>query len=506
MEKITTILISCLFCCSLSAQTAYSTLGSLHQVRINSNGSIGIDLQTLTPASFYNGENNYPILSQAGLWLVALDENDQYHTAVNYLSAKDSFDFWPGPIDTLTGQTGEISLWDKTWKVTAQEIENHRNNFKSAGYTIASEIANWPAQGEGGFANYLAPFVDVNFNKVYDPINGDYPAIKGEETVYCIFNDLEDEHTASLGQEIGIEVQLMAYKNAASSALYLEYFIINRRPTNFKNIEVGFFISGGCGNPQDNFAGTLQNYPQSIFIYNGLDNDLGYFGNNTPYVVATFFNENLQKSIAFTDSNLKNGAPKINADYILLGQNKWKDNTPLTYGGDGTTTGTISDYIFGHSDPTPGTFWSEDKESNTPGKRTIIGKHSKTNFKQKDFIKLDIAIDMGILQNRSNYLDSIFLKSARNLSYYNRTTHVPLSRENSSVEVYPNPTKGPFTVQSQEPILEILLTDIQGNIVYREQNIKKARWQSNVSIPPGIYTVQLITNSNLYNKKLCITP
>lgn len=506
MKKITIILLSLLWAISLSAQTAYSTLGDEHEVRINSNGSIGIDLQSLAPASFYNKDSTKPLLAQAGLWLVAEDENGQYHTAVQYLSGKDSFDFWPGPIDTLTGQTGDIEDWDATWYVSNESITSHKQNFEKPGYSIPDEIANWPAQGNGGFANYLAPFVDINLNKTYDPENGDYPAIKGAESVYCIFNDLADEHTASFGQEIGIEIQLMVYKPIGSSTLFLEYFILNRRPAAYKNIQVGFFISGGCGNPNDNFAGTLQTFPQSIFLFNGLDIDQGYFGNKTPYVVATFLNENLKNSIAFTDSELKNGQPKINQDYINYGLNTWRDGTKITWGGDGTQGDTESDFIFAQSNLTQGIFWSEENEINAPGRRTIIGKSTRENFNQNDFIKLDIALDVGVLNDREKYLDSITLKSARNLSYYNTTSSIPTTDINNNFSLYPNPTSGPLFMRSEHVIKKIIITDSQGVKVYSREKIKNTTWQCNVSLLPGIYTIQLITKSNVQSKKLCITP
>jgi len=490
---------------NLSAQTAYSTLGAEHEVRINSNGSIGINLQSLTPASFYNKDSSKPILAQAGLWLVAEDEDGQYHTAVQYLSAKDSFDFWPGPIDKLTGQTGDMEDWDATWYVSNQIITSHKENFENPSYNIPKEIANWPAQGNEGFATYLAPFVDANFNRIYDPQNGDYPAIKGAESVYCIFNDLADEHTASFGQEIGVEIQLMAYKTSGSSTLFLEYFIINRRPTQYKNIQVGFFISGGCGNPDDNFAGTLQTFPQSIFLFNGLDTDQGYFGNNTPFVVATFLNENLKKSIAFTDSELKNGKPKINSDYINYGLNTWKDGTALTYGKDGTNLGSMSDFIFAQSDLSEAIFWSEDGEKNAPGKRTIIGKSIGENFNQNDFIKLDIALDVGLLNDRKKYLDAITTTSARNLSSYNSTSHLPKTQSYNDFNLYPNPTSGSIYMQGKQVIEKIIISDSQGVEVYYRENIKDTNWQCNVSLLPGIYTVQLITKSNTQSKKLCIT-
>jgi len=299
-----------------SAQTSYTTIGKEHTLRINSNGTIGLDIQNLQPSSFDNGLINRPYLKQAGLWIVALDESNNYHTAVQYLSTKDSFDFWPGPIDTLTGQTGNISDWDKSWSITKSEIEKHKVDYNTDGYQTPPSIANWPAQGHGSFAKYLAPFVDVNSDKTYNPSDGDYPAIKGDESAYFIFNDLANEHKASFGQDFGIEVQLMAYTIQESSTVFLEYFIINRGSLNYQDVKIGFFLDGQCGNRNDNYTGTYESYPQSIFVYNADTVDEGFFENQRPYVIASFLNENLASSIAFNDENGINGIPQINQDFI----------------------------------------------------------------------------------------------------------------------------------------------------------------------------------------------
>jgi hypothetical protein len=61
-------------------------------------------------------------------------------------------------------------------------------------------------------------------------------------------------------------------------------------------------------------------------------------------------------------------------------------------------------------------------------------------------------------------------------------------------------------MHSDQVIEEIIITDSQGVKVYSSENIKNTRWQCNVSLLPGIYTIQLITKSNVQSKKLCITP
>ena len=244
-------------------QTAYQHVGDSLVMRLNSNGILAIDQSTQAPdCRLPQGTSHF--LNQAGLWIVAEDAQGNFYTSVQHVKATDSFDYWPGPVDTLTGQTGNLSAWDKVWTVSAELIENHKAHFNDAGYTVPMELEQWPVPGTNGFNTYLAPFVDLNNNKIYDPENGDYPHIKGEVAYYCIFNDLADEHTASLGAEIGIEVHLMAYTLSGSNSIFLEYFIVPRKSTSYTDVKVGFFLGGECGNANDNFAGTNLQHPRSV--------------------------------------------------------------------------------------------------------------------------------------------------------------------------------------------------------------------------------------------------
>lgn len=67
----------------------------------------------------------------------------------------------------------------------------HQNNRASSGYQPIEVIANWPAHGDvsKGQAYYLAPFVDNNNDGDYNPLDGDYPKIKGQQAIYYIYND-----------------------------------------------------------------------------------------------------------------------------------------------------------------------------------------------------------------------------------------------------------------------------------------------------------------------------
>ncbi|MBK8414466.1 MAG: hypothetical protein IPL22_08125 [Bacteroidetes bacterium] len=53
---------------------------------------------------------------------------------------------------------------------------------------VPTNIADWLVSIHL-FSRVLAPFADFNSNGIYDPQNGDYPYILGDESIYSIFND-----------------------------------------------------------------------------------------------------------------------------------------------------------------------------------------------------------------------------------------------------------------------------------------------------------------------------
>ena len=495
-------LLSCL------AQVGYNSLGNSHELRINANGNLGIDLTTLKPASFLSGESEEnAFFSQAGLWIVAESESGFYHTSVQYLSGLDSFDFWPGPIDTLTGQTGKLEDWNNTSAISQVQIDYHKANWERPNYQLADELKDWPAQGFDGFAKYLAPFVDYNQNQVYDPENGDYPAIKGEKAVYCIFNDLQNEHTVSFGPKIGLEVQLMAYTKENESGVFLEYFIINRSDIDYKNISVGFFISGECGNKLDNYCGTLESFPQSLFVYNADDYDEDHFEWEKPYILATFLNENLENSMAFTEGNLKNGQPLKNTDFINYSSGMWKDTTPLTFGQNGTSAGMPVSYIYSQSDENSTSFWDEEFSSNTAGNRTILGSRRYENFQSKDFIKLDICLDAGLVDSTSSIKEVIKAKAIHNSSIYKTLSKVPsFASEGPNIRINPNPCNGTFYISDIQHDSQISIVNEQGQNIAFESKKNKNTIRCNISEPSGIYWVRIKSVNRIIIKKLIITP
>ena len=43
-------------------------------------------------------------------------------------------------------------------------------------------------------SKHLAPFYDVDKNGIYDPSNGDYPLINGDQALWYVYNDVGAAH------------------------------------------------------------------------------------------------------------------------------------------------------------------------------------------------------------------------------------------------------------------------------------------------------------------------
>ena len=92
-----------------------------------------------------------------------------------------------------------MKSWDRQWKLTKSEIVNHTINFSNPDYVMPEAIFSWPAHGDitKGQSSNLAPYIDIDNNNIYEPHNGDYPCIKGDEAIFMIRNDVGNFHTES---------------------------------------------------------------------------------------------------------------------------------------------------------------------------------------------------------------------------------------------------------------------------------------------------------------------
>lgn len=341
------------------------------------------------------------------LWAGGIDSQDNLHLAAERYKQGSGYsggiDFQPGPI---AGQydTDYLKRYIRTWKVSRAQIEYHMNNYWKSGYTPAEVILNWPGNGKtsNGEAAMLAPFFDRNADGFYDCMDGDYPLIRGDETIFLMYND-DLVHTESSGSPIGLEVHAMVYgyQNPNDTAIYnsvfVHYDLFNRSDETYHDFYFGIFTDTDLGFGWDDYIGCdVAN--GSFYTYNGKprDGDGQYwaYGDNPPAqsvtILAGPFKDNdlldnpaedCYESInglgydngiadderlgmsAFTYFN-SSGAPGpymtdplYAVDYYNFLRAKWKDGSEMMYGGNGhPSTGAVGPgckYMFpGDSDPT----------------------------------------------------------------------------------------------------------------------------------------------------------
>lgn len=349
--------------------------------------------------------------------------------------------YWPGPLyaDSANTTSSICAIYDRLWKISAAQIRDHIALHNTPGYQMPTDIQEWPANGPLGFDPNLAPYVDVNNNGVYDPQNGDYPAIYGDEALWSVYND-KGNFNGNGSQSIGLEIQEMVFgydrSGPLSTALFQHYKIINRSTTRLDSMFAGTFIDPDLGNSTDDFVGCDVSRSMA-YAYNGDADDevpAGY-GTTPPAQAIVVFEGLYSISNDGLDNNLNgsidemvpdcNGIPRTercnmwnftvfandatpvgnptNAEHAynyLIG--RWKDNRPISFGGNGfgsVNPTTRARYMYpGSSDPvgfglggspqSPVTApynWSEFNSnglnaSNTPGERRFVMSSGPTSM------------------------------------------------------------------------------------------------------------------------------
>ena len=248
------------------------------KTRINSGGDMWWDLPAGTGSKYFIPANGSATSLFAGsLWIAGVDVNNQLKCAALRFRQVGN-DYYTGPL-TVDGRASitpeTCARWDKIFKITRAEVDeflaafDHTTNKLSEDYQMPSIIKNWPAHPDPendpeGIANFLAPFYDADGDYEYHPENGDYPyydvnnelchtkiatmeeekdgtmrgsiladqVLKGDQTLWWIFNDKGASHTESNGQAIGIEVRAQAFAFATNDEInnmtFYSYEIINR--------------------------------------------------------------------------------------------------------------------------------------------------------------------------------------------------------------------------------------------------------------------------------------
>ncbi len=465
------------------------------------------------------------LISASSIWLSAKDQNGNLRTAgsLGRETVNQNYDLWPGPIDLATQFGANYTLWDVVWGVSRFDINNHIQNWNQLGYITPESILNWPGTGYGNLPVNTAPFQDINGNQIYEPLQGEYPLVKGDVAYYSIFNDNFNTHTKFNGLPLGFEIRCLTYYFSSSSeeflknSIFMDYEIYNRSPRNYDSLYVGIWNDFDIGGGGDDFIGTDVNR-NMFYAYNGDNMDLtgiSGFGATPPAIGTIFLNSSLDKSMYFYNSSgTELPTTGVELNNYLTGY--WSDGTRLTFGGTGydPASTNFANYVFPDTTGGNSQQWSQISESSIPGDVKIMGSNGPTPLNSNSFLKFKIAylVSRDLNGNNLSSLEKLKTQADSLNAFYQSNLSSGLlnltSTDRNNLSVYPNPNDGNFSIQLKNPKAEsytLKVTDITGKVLLEKKSITNFPFSVNeLNLPNGVYSISLVSSSQYITQKLTI--
>ncbi|MCF8369864.1 MAG: T9SS type A sorting domain-containing protein [Bacteroidales bacterium] len=316
------------------------------RARINTGGDMWWNLDNVS--QYYIPANTSKTSMFSGsLWIGGLDINNQLKlAALRYRQVGQ--DYWTGPL-TIDGTAAideeTCAEWDKFFQIKRADVDEFIQWFNSdnkaedfPGYVIPRSIMEYPAHGviSKGQSFYMAPFKDVDGSGDYDPNMGDYPyyditnelcplnyvgdpnyvptptleselyedyfggilvdqVLKGDETLWWVFNDKGNIHTETEGSAIGMEIRAQAFgfstNDEINNMTFYSYEIINRSTYELTQTYFSPWVDTDLGYAYNDYVGC--DVQRGLgYCYNGTDVDEGgpeAYGEQPPAVGVDFF-------------------------------------------------------------------------------------------------------------------------------------------------------------------------------------------------------------------------
>jgi hypothetical protein len=238
-------------------------------------------------------------LFAAGLWIGGYNtETDQLHMSAEKFNQGSSnptstysYDFLTGPltIDSGTCDTATSIDFNKIWKIDKSDILAHISNIEQGtNYYVTPDLYSWPGNGPAGYSDILAPFYDADADGIYEPYQGDYPELLGDQMLWWITNDIIAPHNSTDGIPMGVEMQYTLYsysfedpadeiEDLINYQSFLNVKISNRSVNDYDSVFVGVWTDVDLGAAIDDYIG-CDVARSTFYAYNGDDYDEDYSG------------------------------------------------------------------------------------------------------------------------------------------------------------------------------------------------------------------------------------
>lgn len=502
------------------------------------------------------------LISSSGIWLGGYDPQGVLRLSASTYNQGNDFSFCQGPLDTITampapGATHLTGPYAGAYSMLRSEIDEFKTAFaaglvQNGTYIIPNRILDWPAQGTGNFTRNLAPWFDFNGDGVYNPINGDYPEIKGDQMIFAVFNDRN-----YLSQSpIGVEIHLSAYayscqnfSNPADTILnyttFYHYKLINRSGDSITNFRFAFWSDPDIGFSNNDYAG-CDVMRQTGYAYNA-DTFEYHIGYDIPAIGVTVLQGPLADAGDALDNNMNGivdepgetwnmsnfmvynnvistwtGNPFNLESYYNYMKSYWLNGQPLTFGGDGFQLGNPPAYYI-YSDTTDpwfpfsgtGAHWTMANASVPPDDYRIVANVGSRTLEPFEESIYEFAVVYGAgdsaggpysaVQNLLNGVDII--RSMYDNNSFPICSQVGIAEyksENQQLLIAPNPASSFVEILTVPKSTNAVITlyDINGKQIL---NTSFKRQLNINELPSGIYILMLQDGNVVYRTKLIKT-
>lgn len=204
-----------------------------------------------------------------GIWLAGIKSGEIVTAAAEF-----TVEFQPGKVINGEADNPQLDKY-KTYIVNLEDVADPLSN---------PDYLNWPV--EDG-----APWIDVDGDGAYEPLDGDMPEIIGTSTLWSVFNDFNPTLHNNLFQTkpMGVEVQLLAWAfdrpDAFGDMLFLKYTFINKSGVDIDSVFASLWNDVDVGDAND-LVGSDTTLSLG-YMYQTITDQL--YGDNPPALGMDFF-------------------------------------------------------------------------------------------------------------------------------------------------------------------------------------------------------------------------
>jgi len=525
--------------CKMGSQDAYLNTNNVNAY-LSNGGSL-----------FFDGEKGaYEVpkgsskisLFAGALWMGGIDNQGTLRVTAPQYKDYEGSECVAGPILDETQQE-LCNHFDRFWEISKTDVEAFISVYAANDgvinqVDIPESILQYPARNNPYFSDFelpenktLAPFIDANNDGNYNPLQGDYPAIKGDQNIWWVYND-QTVHTLSQGIPLNMEVGVMAYavntEDYLNNTTFYDFTLTYKGDYPLETFYAGFWIDPDLGNFTDDYIGCNVDQKMGI-VYNGDAYDDGQTGyhDSIPALgvqfVTTPLDENGEEAELATfmlcnSDFTATGLPKEPQEYYNYLKGSWLDGTPVTYGGNGY--GGIEPYPYMFPDnPTDPNGWSELALGFPPADRIFLLSIGPIKIQPNEVKTFTTAIHWQPLAGGGAEVDinPLYEMAENTKANYDElfpyvgadSTDTNLQNLfNSTITAYPNPINAKSTLHFEKAVNEptqINVYSIEGKHIGTYKTSTNAFDLSNTNIAEGSYIFELINKSDTHIFKICIT-